>query len=87
MIKAFYACVQINNIKQQYKVLNKKISMKFETNRQGALNKLGIENYHSFIIILHLYSIIIYTIIGGYYFLKRKELSIKMIYNESIRAG
>ena len=59
----------------------------FHLGIQGALNKLGIQNHHSFIIVLHLYSLIIYTIIGGYYFLKRKELSIKNIYNESVRAG
>ena len=53
----------------------------FHLGIQGALNKLGIQNQNAFIIMLHLYSIIIYTIIGGYYFLISKELSIKQIYN------
>ena len=40
----------------------------FHLGIQGALNKLGIQNHHSFIIILHLYSIIIYTIIFNCFF-------------------
>jgi len=53
----------------------------FHLGIQGALNKLGVQDHNAFIIMLHLYSIMIYTLIGGYYFLISKELSIKQIYN------
>tara|TARA_B100000029_G_scaffold48726_1_gene44545 strand:+ start:274 stop:1236 length:963 start_codon:yes stop_codon:yes gene_type:complete len=53
----------------------------FHLGIQGALNKLGIQDHNIFIIMLHLYSIMIYTLIGGYYFLISKELRIKQIYN------
>ena len=54
----------------------------FHLGVQGVLHKLGIQDYNYFIIILHLYSLFIYTIYGGYYFLKENTLYVKTIYND-----
>ena len=53
----------------------------FHLGVQGVLNKLGINDFNNFIIILHLYSLFIYTLTGGYYFITDKILVTKNFFN------
>tara|TARA_B110000116_G_C16619716_1_gene483213 strand:- start:65 stop:880 length:816 start_codon:yes stop_codon:yes gene_type:complete len=57
----------------------------FHIGLQGALIQLNIDNYNSFIFVAHLYSYMIYTIIGAYYFMHEKKLTIKNLYHELIK--
>ncbi len=54
----------------------------FHLGVQGVLNKLGVQDYSNFIILAHLYSIIVYTISGGYFFFTENSLKIKNIYKD-----
>jgi glycosyltransferase 2 family protein len=56
----------------------------FHIGLQGALIELNIDNYNSFIFVAHLYSYIIYTIIGAYYFMHEKKLTIKNLYDKIV---
>ena len=56
----------------------------FHLGVQGVLNKLGVQGYQNFIILLHLYSLVMYTVSGGYFFFSEKTLNIKKLYNELI---
>ena len=53
----------------------------FHIGVQGILNKLGIQDYNNFIILLHLYSLIMYTLYGAYFFFTEKTLSFKKLYS------
>jgi len=53
----------------------------FHIGVQGILNKLGIQDYNNFIILLHLYSLIMYTLYGAYFFFTEKTLSLKKLYS------
>ena len=55
----------------------------FHLGVQGVLLKLGINNYNNFIIMLHLYSLFIYTFLGAYYFFTDNKLRFKNLF-ESI---
>ena len=57
----------------------------FHIGLQGALIQLNIDNDNSFIFVAHLYSYMIYTIIGAYYFMHEKNLTIKSLYHEIIK--
>tara|TARA_B110000116_G_scaffold212868_1_gene188944 strand:- start:422 stop:1372 length:951 start_codon:yes stop_codon:yes gene_type:complete len=57
----------------------------FHIGLQGALIQLNIDNYNSFIFVAHLYSYMIYTIIGAYYFMHERKLTIKNLYYELIK--
>ena len=57
----------------------------FHIGLQGALIQLNIDNYNSFIFVVHLYSYMIYTIIGAYYFMHERKLTIKNLYHELIK--
>ena len=56
----------------------------FHLGVQGALHTMGIGNEQNFVIMLHLYSLFIYTIYGGYFFLNEKTLNIKKLYHTLI---
>ena len=53
----------------------------FHIGVQGVLNKLGIQDYNNFIILLHLYSLIMYTLYGAYFFFTEKTLNLKTLYS------
>ena len=55
----------------------------FHIGVQGVLNKLGIQEYNNFIILLHLYSLIMYTLYGAYFFFTEKNLKVKKLYELS----
>ncbi len=57
----------------------------FHLGVQGVLNKLGLQDYNNFIILLHIYSLIIYTVYGGYFFFSEKILNIKNIYRDLLK--
>jgi glycosyltransferase 2 family protein len=57
----------------------------FHLGVQGVLNKLGFQDYNNFIILLHIYSLIIYTVYGGYFFFSEKILNIKNIYRDLLK--
>ena len=49
----------------------------FHLGVQGVLNRLGIQDYNNFIILAHLYSILVYTAFGGYFFFTEKFFNIR----------
>ncbi len=57
----------------------------FHLGVQGVLNRLGIQDYNNFIILAHLYSILVYTAFGGYFFFTEKFFNIRNIYNDFLK--
>ena len=57
----------------------------FHLGVESVLIKLGIMNYHNFLIILWLYSYFIYTSLGAYYFVRNGKFTIKNIYQDLIQ--
>ena len=51
----------------------------------SVLIKLGIKDYHYFLILLWLYSYFIYTLLGAYYSIKEGKFTIKNLYNDLIK--
>ena len=56
----------------------------FHAGIQVVLNKLNIYNM-SFIIILHLYSYILYTMLGAYYFFRESKFNLNNLYRDLIK--
>ena len=52
----------------------------FHLGVQGVLHKLGVNDYDNFIIILHLYSLLIYTLSGAYYFFTDEKVGIRNLF-------
>ena len=57
----------------------------FHLGVESVLIKLGIVNYHNFLIILWIYSYLIYTSLGAYYFIRDAKLTIRNLYQDLIK--
>ena len=57
----------------------------FHLGVESVLIKLGVVDYHNFLIILWLYSYFIYTSLGAYYFIQNGKFTIKNIYQDLIQ--
>tara|TARA_Y100001960_G_C14572821_1_gene776744 strand:- start:618 stop:1028 length:411 start_codon:yes stop_codon:yes gene_type:complete len=57
----------------------------FHLGAEAVLLKLGIIDYHNFLIMLWLYSYFIYSVLGGYYFIRNGEFTIKNLYSDLIK--
>ena len=54
----------------------------FQLGAESVLIKLGILNYHNFLILLWLYSFVNYTLLGAFYFIKESNFTFKKIYSD-----
>ena len=57
----------------------------FHLGVESVLIQLGITEYHNFLIMLWLYSYIIYTILGAYYFIKEGKFTLRNLYIDLIK--
>ena len=57
----------------------------FHLGVESVLFKLGINDYYYFLILLWLYSYIIYTLLGSYYSIKESKFTFKNLYNDLIK--
>ena len=57
----------------------------FHLGVESVLIQLGIMEYHNFLIMLWLYSYIIYTILGSYYFIKEGKFTLRNLYTDLIK--
>ena len=58
----------------------------FHLGVESVLLKLGVSNYHNFLIILWLYSYIVYTMLGSYYFFKESKFTLKNLYSDWVKS-
>tara|TARA_B100000029_G_C17522056_1_gene940280 strand:- start:579 stop:1538 length:960 start_codon:yes stop_codon:yes gene_type:complete len=57
----------------------------FHLGAEAVLLKIGSTNYHNFLIMLWLYSYIVYTIFGAYFFIKESSYTFKIFYNDLVK--